>query len=192
MNPLLRFLKSTFVFIFSSKLFLSLSSFYLFLLFYFIANKICLFPILPIWNYLIYFFIGLIFSLFCLIASKNKKEKDFLDSVNSIKPLEFIYIPVYLGLVIISLNMGSFTSNLLEIIFLSFVIYLIWLKLENVSFFNFYWLFFGYRFYEISTEMSKYLLITKRKDVKNKKELKKLNLKRINNYTFIEVKLENE
>ena len=179
--------KNIFIFIFSSKLLLSLSSFYLFLLFYFITNKITLFNIPLVYNFLIYFFIGLIFSYLCLIAIKNKNELDNQDSIKSIKPLEFTYIPVYLGLVIISLNLGSFIQNKTGIIFLSIILYLIWLKLENVSFFNFYWLFFNYRFYEISTEMASYLLISKRKDVKNKKALSNLNLKRINNYTFIEV-----
>jgi len=186
---MVKLLKDIFVFIFSSKLFLSLSSFYLFILFYFIANKIYIFGFLPIFNYLIYFFIGLTFSFLCLIAVKNKKENDKLISINSLRPLEFVYIPVYLGLVIISLSLGSLTGNLVEVIFLSFVIYLIWLKLENVSFFNFYWLFFGYRFYEISTGMSKYLFISRRVDVKNKKELTDLRLKRINNYTFMEAKI---
>lgn len=187
MNKILGFFKNIFISVFSSKIFLSLSSFYLFLLFYFVFNKIYLFDILPLFNYLSYFFIGLIFSFFCLIAVKNKKGGDNQDSVNSIKPLEFTYIPVYLGLVIISLSLGTFINNLIEIIFLSSIIYLIWLKLENVSFFNFYWLFFNYRFYEITTGMSTYLLISKRGDVKNKKALKDLNLKRINNYAFIEV-----
>ena len=186
-NKLFNFFKNTFVFIFSSKLLLSLSSFYLFLLFYFVVNRIFLFSLLPIWNYIIYFAIGFVFSILCLIGVKNKKGKDNQDSVNSIRPLEFTYIPVYLGLVIISLSLGNFTDNLLEIIFLSSIIYLIWLKLENVSFFNFYWLFCNYRFYEITTDMSSYLLISKRKDVKDKKALRDLNLKRINNYTFIEV-----
>ncbi len=183
----LKCLKDFFVSLFSTKIFLSFGSFYLFLLFYFIANKIHLFKVSEIINYAIYFFIGLIFSLLCLFAVKNKNQIDHQDKINSIRPLEFTYIPAYLGLVIISLGLKSITTNIVEVSFLSLIIYLIWVKLESVSFFNFYWLFFSYRFYEISTQMSSYLLISKRKDIKNKKSMKDLKLKRINNYTFIEV-----
>jgi len=184
-------IKDAFVFIFSSKLFLSIGSFYLFILFYLISNKISLFTLAIIYNYIIYFLIGLIFSLLCLLAMINKKEEDNQDKIKSIRPLEFTFIPAYLGLVIISLSLGSFV-NRVEVIFLSLIIYLIWYKLENVSFFNFYWLFLNYRFYEINTEMSSYILITKRKDVKNCKTIKDLKLKRINNYSFIEVENKNE
>lgn len=180
-------IKDAFVFIFSSKLFLSIGSFYLFILFYLISNEILLFPLANIHNYIIYFLIGLIFSLLCLLAIINKKEEDNQDKIKSIRPLEFTFIPAYFGLLIISLSLGSFL-NRIEVIFLSLIIYLIWFKLENVSFFNFYWLFLNYRFYEINTEMSSYILITKRKDVKNCKTIKDLKLKRINNYSFIEVK----
>ena len=183
LNPL----KDLFVFLFSTKIFLSLGSFYLFLLFYFISNKIHLFNVSALLNYVIYFTIGFVFSSLCLLAMVNKKEIDHQDKINSIRPLEFAYIPAYLGLVIISLALNSFSTDKIEVVILSSIIYLIWVKLENVSFFNFYWLFFGYRFYDITTKMSNYILISKRKDVKNCKTINDLKLKRINNYTFIEV-----
>lgn len=185
-------IKEAFVYLFSSKLLLSFGSFYLFILFYLISNKILIFPISNLYNYLIYFALGLIFSLLCLLGMTNKKEIDNQDKINSIRPLEFTFIPAYLGLVIISLSLNSLRNDAVEVIFISSIIYLIWYKLENVSFFNFYWLFLNYRFYEINTEMSSYTLITKRKDVKNRKTIKDLKLKRINNYSFIEVENKNE
>lgn len=180
-------LKDVFVLIFSSKLILSLSSFYLFVLFYFVSNKINLFEIMEILNYLSYFFIGGFFSYVCLVALKNKKETDNQNIIKSIKPIEFLYISAYLGLIIISLSLPKFLENNQALYFLITIIFIIWLKMENVSFFNFYWLFFGYRFYEIETEKSIYILISKRKDVKDKTKVNKLRLKRINNYTFLEI-----
>ncbi|MCK5321540.1 hypothetical protein KAJ38_03095 [Candidatus Pacearchaeota archaeon] len=112
---------------------------------------------------------------------------DNQSSIENIRPVEFLYIPIYLGLVIISLDLNGFLANTLETSIIMGVIFLIWLKLENVSFFNFYWLFFGYRFYEINTKTSSYMLISKRKDVKDRKAIKSLKLKRINNYTFLDI-----
>jgi len=180
-------LKDLFTFIFSSKLLLSFSSFYVFLLFYVISKKNFFFNIPSYLNYAIYIVLGAIFSYLCLLGVKNKQYTDNQESIKSIKPIEFLYISVYLGLIIISLGLSKFINNELEVSIIISIIFLIWLKLENVSFFNFYWLFVGYRFYEIETDNSSYILISKRRDVKNKDTVKSLELKRINNFTFLEV-----
>lgn len=187
LKKILNIFRDLFTFLFSSKLFLSISSFYVFMFFYLINNKILIFNLSSYINYGIYFLGGLFLSYLCLLAVKIKKGLDNQDGIESIKPVEFLYIPVYLGLVIISLGLNKFSSNILEVLIIIIIIFFVWLKLENVSFFNFYWLFFGYRFYEISTKNSSYMLISKRKDVKNKNTIKSLKLKRINNYTFLDM-----
>lgn len=183
---LLSKLRGLFSFLFSNKLILSLSSFYLFILFYLISNEIIIFNVTPKYNYIIYILFGFVFSVICLISVLSKKETDKQSEIESVKPLEFIYISIYLGLFIISLSLNNFSDHKIAVSFIIILIYLIWLKLENTSFFNLFWLFLGYRFYEITTKKSTYTLITRKKDVKNKDSLKDLRLKRINNFTFIE------
>lgn len=181
------YVKAIYSFIFSSRLFLTMTSFYFFILFYFINNKIILFNCSSLYNYIIYLVFGFIVSLIGLIAVKNKKHYDNQSNIEKIIPIEFSYISSYLGLFIISLSFSNVTQNKIEILIIIVIIYLIWFKLESVSFFNFYWVLLGYRFYEISTKNSNYILISKRKDVKNKTTINELKLKRINNYTFLEV-----
>ena len=85
-------------------------------------------------SYAIYLLFGLIFSFLTLKATLLRIDSDNLIEVLDISPLEFIHISVYLGLIIISLELPKFQTDKLESIVLLIAIFLIWLKLENVTF----------------------------------------------------------
>ncbi|MDD5770169.1 MAG: hypothetical protein PHE25_04310 [Candidatus Gracilibacteria bacterium] len=137
-------------------------------------------------KYLLFLIIILLFSYFSIYLAK----KFLFDgngetiTVKEIKPIEGSFLPVYIGLFVIALSFNE--KNLtFETIFLMIILFLFWLKLDSVSYFNPFLLFFGYRFYEIKSDnTTTFTLITKRKDLKNIDSIN--NLIGINNFTFLE------
>lgn len=126
----------------------------------------------------------LFFILFSMFMIRKKGEEKH--EVISILPSEFIVIPSYLSLMIIAF---ALEWNVLALIVLV-ILWLLWLKLERVCYFNIVWLFLGYRFYTIQLKSKNQLhLITKQNDLKMPDSGKPLCIKdcyRINNFTFIQ------
>ena len=179
--------------IFRNNLFLSFTSFYLFITFYLINNSVLLIEIqldqsiLKLVNYSFYILIGILISYLGLRGIYSNKKTDDISQLASVKPAEISVIPIYLGLIIISLEFSSFVEKTIEILFFGIILFIIWSRLDKIIFFNFFWLFLGYRFYEIKTDLSHYLLISKKKDIKNKISFEQLKTKRINNFVFLDV-----
>lgn len=106
-----------------------------------------------------------------------------IEKIEKIRPLEGQFLPVYIGLFFITLNFNDELS--VQAIFLIFILFILWIYFENIVYFNPFFIFLGYRFYEIETEDKIIsIIITKKKDVKKIKEFKKLT--RLNNFTFLE------
>lgn len=103
--------------------------------------------------------------------------------VNEEKPIESVAVPTYIGLFVITIGLSEIPEATSWIILL--VLFLFWTRLEKIFYFNPIWLFFGYRFYEVkSSNKNTYTLVTKRGRLKGKQSFE--NLRRINNYTFLE------
>lgn len=176
---------------------LSLSSFLGIILFLFIWKKIdipwiCLsntFLSFLNWDYIYVkylFFLAFVVGftyISIILAKKNLQAWDNIE-VKEIKPIEWTFLPVYIWLFVIALSFND--KNLtIETIFLVIILFVFWLKLDSVSYFNPFLLFFGYRFYEIkSDKTTTFTLITRRKDLKNISSLS--DLISINNFTFLE------
>ncbi len=166
----------------------SLSSFFGFFIFLFVDKN--LFIDLTTNNYLIFLIIFTIvviityvFTKLVLLACDKWSEKADTLIVKQIKPAEVFFLPVYIGLFVIALELRHL--NCIEKYFFTFFLFVFWVFLENISYFNPFFLFFGYRFYEVISENKlKLMVITKRKDLK---KINKFNsLIRINNFTFLE------
>ncbi len=172
------------------KFILSLSSFSGILLFLLIGNQ----PDVPLigHEYLNSFYgapkyalcIGFV-TLFAYGALKLTEILSTRDSlaVDSIQPMEGHFLPAYIGLFVIALELDSSFS--FENIILLSLLFIFWLFLENVSYFNPFFLLFGYRFYEVvSGEGKKFTVITKKKDLKDIQKFS--SLIRISNFSYIE------
>ncbi len=124
--------------------------------------------------------------VFALIARKIIEVISISDcaSIKTIHPIENNAIPTYVGLFVISLGISGLAQ--LGAIFILFVLFIMWLRFERVCYFNPIWSLFRWYFYEFQTEDGTYFLITQRKDIKSGGRI--TNLRRINNYTFMEVK----
>jgi len=117
------------------------------------------------------------------VGRKVLNAEGGISGIEKVKPMEGQFLPVYIGLFVIAL---SFNDTLtIASWFLIFILFILWVSFENVSYFNPFFILWGYRFYEIETSDNiTSILITKRKDVKTIKELN--NLTRLNNFTFLE------
>jgi hypothetical protein len=110
------------------------------------------------------------------------KSGETLDA-SEVKPIESTAMPTYIGLFVIALGLG--TDKLGEAFIVLTVLLVLWGLFERVFYFNPIWLFFGYRFYEVRTRHDNtFTLVTKRADLKGAMEFQ--NLRRINNYTYLE------
>lgn len=105
--------------------------------------------------------------------------------VSAIKPVENNLTPTYIGLFVIALSINELNIGAsLTILLLLFVW---WMLFERVSYFNPLWLILGWHFYEVTCSTGTIVfLVTRQKDYKQLNTL--TNLRRINNYTFMEVK----
>lgn len=128
---------------------------------------------------LVLFFAKLVLYLGKLLL----KTEGNISKIKKIKPMEGQFLPVYIGLFVIAL---SFNDKLtVSSLFLILILFILWISFETVSYFNPFFIIWGYRFYEIETvDNITSIIITKRKDVKSISQFK--NLTRLNNFTFLE------
>ncbi len=129
--------------------------------------------------------IFVIFSWVTLkIASSVFKSGDTLD-VREIKPIESTAMPTYIGLFVIALGLKD--DKIAQSFVVLAVLLILWGYFERVFYFNPIWILFGFRFYEAKTaQENTFTLITKRQDLKQSQQFN--GLRRINEYTFLEVK----
>lgn len=129
------------------------------------------------------------FLLILLLTWVSIKLANFLNtdqikngSIESIEAANDMFLPSYLGYFFVALSVPNVTMLMLVFGIISiFVFY------SRISYFNPIFFLFGFNFYYIvNSNKVKILLITK-KQLKKPKDAEFTNLKRINNYTFIDM-----
>jgi len=141
---------------------------------------------LPAINFIIMLICVILFSKLSIFIAKKWITTNDTMKIKHIKPIESVTMPTYIGLFVISLEISSF-DGIIAIEILT-ILFIFWIFFERVFYFNPIWILFGYRFYEMESENgNSFTFITKKSDIKNKIDINLGNLKRINNYTFMEV-----
>lgn len=116
------------------------------------------------------------------IAKYLPKDSISQKSIIEIELANNNFLPTYLGYFFVSLSVNN-TSTLIVV----FLMIYVFTFLSQTLYFNPIFLLFGYHFYFIKTDKNiKIFLITK-KHLKNPGDIGFDNLKRINNYTFIDL-----
>ena len=168
------------------RLFLAFNSTYLIVVVYLIKEKYR-FNFLN--NYSIYFSwalfisIPIILTAFSFLIAK-KLPSDYL-SKSSVQEIELAnnnFLPTYLGYFFVSLSVNN--VNTLVVVFL--IIY-VFTFLSQTLYFNPIFLLFGYHFYFVKTSSNIKIFLISRKRLKTPGKDDFDKLKRINNYTFIEL-----
>lgn len=93
------------------------------------------------------------------------------------------FLPSYLGYFFVALSV----DNLQTLWFVYFLIFL-FTVVSQALYFNPILLLFGYRFYHAETRNGSKIFLISRKNYKTPKEINRIDVFRINDYTFIEVK----
>lgn len=135
-------------------------------------------------KFFLIFVICIIFAKLVLyLGKKHLCVEGDICNIEKIKPLEGQHLPVYIGLFVIALSFNDGFS--IQAVFLIFILFILWLCLESIVYFNPFFILCGYRFYEIETKNKvTSIIITKRKDLKQTSNFR--NLIRLNNFTFLE------
>jgi pilus assembly protein TadC len=139
-------------------------------------------------SYIIYFLVPVIFTFLSVFLAKSlgddsiELEEKQSSPIIAIEQANNAYLPSYLGYFFVALSVPFYDT----LIFV-FAILFIFTFLSQTLYFNPLFLFFGFHFYYLTTENNiKIFLITKR-ILKNPKDLEFPELKRINDFTFIEI-----
>jgi hypothetical protein len=168
------------------QLFLSFNSTWLIVVVYLIKEKYK-FNILD--NYLIYYswaifiLIPIILTALSFFVAYNlPKDQLIKTTISEIELANNNFLPTYLGYFFVSLGIDDIPT--LSIVF---VIIYVFTYLSQTLYFNPIFLIFGYHFYFIKTNKNIKIFLITRKQIKTPGEIGFLNLRRINNYTFIDL-----
>ena len=134
-------------------------------------------------SYTLYFVIIILFT-FAILLLIRFLDTDVIEpgSLVSIEPANDAFLPSYLGYFFVALSVPNF-----EIFIAVFSIIGIFIFSSRISYFNPIFFLFRYYFYYVKTnDCNKILLISKR-ILKNPKKLSFNKIKRINDYTFIDI-----
>ncbi|AGB49540.1 hypothetical protein Metho_1318 [Methanomethylovorans hollandica DSM 15978] len=172
------------------KLFLTLNSLLLSLLVFLIKEDVVLNPLHPylsnlpaVISYLLYF--GFIFLLTLIsVHLTNFLDTDTIDklSISVIEPANDAFLPSYLGYFFVALSAPN-----IEVFLYVFGIICIFIYHSRISYFNPIFLLIGFNFYYIKTNNNTKILVITQKQLKEPKNAEFENLKRINNYTFMDM-----
>lgn len=121
-------------------------------------------------------------ALSFLIATTLPKDRLNNTSVKEIELANNNFLPTYLGYFFVSLGIENIPT--LAVVFIIIYIFTV---LSQTLYFNPIFLLFGYHFYFIKTSGNVKIFLITKKQLKTPGEDSFENLRRINNYTFIEL-----
>lgn len=172
------------------KLFLTLNSLLLSLMVFLIKEETTINPLHPylsslpaVISYLLYFGIVVLLTLIS-IRLTDSLDTDTIDklSISVIEPANDAFLPSYLGYFFVALSAPN-----IEVFLYVFVIICIFIYHSRISYFNPIFFLIGFNFYYITNNKNNKVLIITRKQLKEPKNVEFKNLKRINNYTFMDM-----
>ena len=172
------------------RIFLTVNSLLFSLLVFFVKNEITInswhsyfysFPNLA--SYVLYFLLIMVFTRVSIkLAEFLGSDSIDKGSLSAIEPVNDRFLPSYLGYFFVALSIPTF-----KIFFIVFAIIAIFIYSSRVSYFNPMFFILKFNFYfVVNSKNIKILLITK-KQLKDPATASFNNLKRINNYTFIDI-----
>lgn len=135
------------------------------------------------YSWIIFILIPLILTALSFLVAR-KLPKDILksSSVSEIELANNNFLPTYLGYFFVSLGINDISTLIVV-----FTMIYVFTYLSQTLYFNPIFLIFGYHFYFIKTSSNVKIFLITRKKIKIPGEDGFDNLKRINNYTFIDL-----
>lgn len=168
------------------RLFLAFNSTWLIAVVFFIKEKYIIYYINSLSIHISWFvFISLPILLTAfsfIIASALPKDQFLRSSIVEIELANNNFLPTYLGYFFVSLGVQDVTTLIMV-----FSIIYVFTFLSQTLYFNPIFLLFGYHFYFVKTNYNIKIFLITRKKLKLPDEFDFVDLRRINNYTFIDL-----
>ncbi len=143
-------------------------------IFMFCLSSVCI--------YLLYFIILLLVNGIAILwARKLGKNNIPKGGIVSIEQANDTFLPSYLGYFFVSLSIPS-----IEIFIFVFLLISVLVFYSKSAYFNPMFLLFGFGFYNCTTEQGAKILIITKKNLKIPGNIKFSDIRRINNFTFID------
>lgn len=144
--------------------------------------------IFSIFIYFLIFFICIVIGKISIsLGQTGATDSLSVNSITLIEPANEYFLPIYLSYILVAISIS--TPKAFLIIFLMIATLLFFSK---TAFFNPVLLLLGYRFYHITNNKGLKILLIIKYDIKNKDDLKNqdkthsINVKKINEYTYIQ------
>lgn len=147
---------------------------------------ICCLDKFPIWvSYMVFIVIPVILTWISLLL-KTYLSKDSIEcGIKDVEQANNAFLPSYLGYFFVALSVPT-----VETMIFIYIILFVFTFVSQTLYFNPLFLCFGYQFYYITTEENvKQFIISKRK-IRSTKYLNFASLRRINNFTYIDIEEE--
>jgi len=172
------------------KFVLTLNSLLLSLMVFLIKEEIVINSLYPylqslpdIISYILYFLVVLILTWLSMQLIKFLGTDTIeAGSISIIEPANDAFLPSYLGYFFVALSIPN-----IEVFLYVFGIICIFIFYSRISYFNPIFFLFGFNFYYIMNNKNIKVLLITRKQLKEPKNAAFNNLKRINNYTFMDM-----
>lgn len=134
-------------------------------------------------SYLVYFIISIGFARFTIwIVSFLDGDIISKGTITFIEPANGIHLPVYLGYFFVALSINDF-----DVFAYIFAILCLFSFLAETLYFNPLYLLFGYHFYYATSNKNIKVLIITQQNFKDPKLVQFKTIKRINNFTFMDI-----
>lgn len=135
-------------------------------------------------SYLVYFFIPVGLTYLSLVVAKYLSKDNIKErTISSIEQANNAFLPSYLGYFFVALSVPY-----VETLVFVFAILFIFTFLSQTLYFNPLFLIFGYHFYYLNTTNNVQLFVITKKELKDPNSININQLRRINNFTFIDTK----
>lgn len=135
-------------------------------------------------SYILYFLVPVALTYLSLLIGRFLSKDNIKEaSILSIEQANNAFLPSYLGYFFVALSVPY-----VETLIFVFAILFIFTFLSQTLYFNPLFLLFDYHFYYLNTTNNVQLFVITRKELKDPKSIKIEQLRRINNFTFIDIK----
>lgn len=135
-------------------------------------------------RYTIFLYIAfpIVLSRFCL-GIAGYLSRDSIEEVSKVELANDSYIAVYLGYFFVALSIP--TDDVMTLVFIFGMVFFFTFS-SQVQYYNPLFLLLGYKFYYITREDNIKILIITKKDIRGTENLKFEELRRINDFTYID------
>ena len=164
------------------KLLLTFNSIMLMIIVYLVKESVWILC-LGKYTIILYLLVPVVLAGFSLLVSEKLSHDSIEGGVQNVEMANDSYMPSYLGYFFVALSIPIGDWTVLTVVF---GILFVFTYFSQSLYYNPLFLLFGYRFYYVTKKNNLKVFIISKKDIRETKDLRFDNLRRINDFTFID------